>query len=785
MGPPVHVFRRPHDPSPSNDPGAAITRLFQEGGEGTTVLLERGVTYHLYSQIDLSHPGTTLATEGFPSFESGEQAILETRGEKEAGAVKMFNLPKTSLKRVHVRGCRGWGATLPSEEERERGKKEGRLGWIEGGGSLIWMGGPQSFESTVEGCRIEDPRGWTGVHLVDFAQRCKVLNNIVGPCGQQAPGPWADGLSIAGRESVIAGNTVFDATDGAIVLFCAPGSVVTNNTVIARERNLLGAINMVDDFPFDRDFEGTKVIGNTIKTEGAFIRVGIACGPTSWNPWGPHHTLNYGGEVLHNYFGPGQFGYAISLSGTKNWTVQGNTLLPHTRFGGSTHRFYPATINAPPTAFVRQWLDRGRVQNNDIQPEFVDGEVQWLIGIEPEVGEKLEYEAGQVTLDVRGMSRAGEGGLAMKGRRWEVTRRGELVLREVDENKTDKFGYGPYGEGKVLWTSGNATGGRDVEEPQLDFLLDGSLTLRDKAGKGDVLWSPSSYLLPYLGNTPQPPPCPTPSEPTPPEQWLSRPKLILQTRAPLLQLKDWKGNTLFSTSYEWSNQDGWKIEQGQWIAIAPLEVRGRVLEGRECEEYDVPTPPAPPSPGQGGPPPVPQRPENHHHFGSNGGGSGGGHFGRFVRDVASSLQTHGIDVGQSFPNFTNPAPTSPAGGPPPVPPRPGQEAAKPPSGNLTPTFLYLSPDTAQLILHSSPSGPTSPSPEHTHACFPPHPCGPETKDPWVSFQGDGNLVMYTFTGVNWASGTYGDRLVFRGHGEEGGPAIEVWNGKERIWTSRG
>lgn len=42
-------------------------------------------------------------------------------------------------------------------------KREGRMGWSEGGGALVWMGGPEAYESTVEGCRIEDPRGWTGV----------------------------------------------------------------------------------------------------------------------------------------------------------------------------------------------------------------------------------------------------------------------------------------------------------------------------------------------------------------------------------------------------------------------------------------------------------------------------------------------------------------------------------------------------------------------------------------------------------------------------------------------
>lgn len=67
--------------------------------------------------------------------------------------------------------------------------------------------------------------------MVDFALRMSILNNVVGPCGQEgkplrlkriwscfsqlysrrnrfnmalAPaGPWADGLSIAGRDSIV------------------------------------------------------------------------------------------------------------------------------------------------------------------------------------------------------------------------------------------------------------------------------------------------------------------------------------------------------------------------------------------------------------------------------------------------------------------------------------------------------------------------------------------------------------------------------------------------------
>lgn len=211
MAPPTHIFdpipgSRP-DGGPQHENGAAISKLFSDGGPGTIVLLRPTKTYVLYSQIDMAHPGTTLATLGYPEFSTGQQAILETRGEKEAGAVRMFQLSRTALKRVHVRGCRGWGVTSPTPEEAERWKREeGRLGWIEGGGAMIWAGGPEACEQIIEGCRLEDPRGWTSVstsdhcvgelpaqslssraqvHLVDFAQRCRIINNIVGPCGQQ------------------------------------------------------------------------------------------------------------------------------------------------------------------------------------------------------------------------------------------------------------------------------------------------------------------------------------------------------------------------------------------------------------------------------------------------------------------------------------------------------------------------------------------------------------------------------------------------------------------------
>lgn len=186
--PPTLIFQPLASPSLANDNGVAITQLFKDGGPGTTVLLVQRATYVLYTAIDFVHPQTTLATVDYPTFDSGNQAILETRGEKEAGAINMYNKAETSLKRLHIRGCRGWGRHKPeTKEEEERLRQAGGHGWVEGGGALVWMGGPESHDSMVEGCRLEDPRGWTAVRgprefAVQLELSAHFLRLLLGPC---------------------------------------------------------------------------------------------------------------------------------------------------------------------------------------------------------------------------------------------------------------------------------------------------------------------------------------------------------------------------------------------------------------------------------------------------------------------------------------------------------------------------------------------------------------------------------------------------------------------------
>ncbi|ORY89615.1 hypothetical protein BCR35DRAFT_350075 [Leucosporidium creatinivorum] len=755
----THLFHPlPGTPSPDNDNGQAITNIFKEGGPGTTVLLVPKATYVLFTSIDFTHARTTLATDGYPTFESGEQAILETRGEKEAGAVNMFNKAEVALKRVHLRGCRGWGRTKPeSKEEEERLRKEGKLGWIEGGGALVWMGGPQSHDAVVEGCRLEDPRGWTAVHVCDWAMRNKVINNLVGPCGQEAGGgPWADGLSIAGVNSLIAGNTVIDATDGAIVVFCAPGSIIANNTIIARGRDVLGAINMVDDFPFDRDFTDTRVVGNTIRSEGAFIRLAIGCGPTCWSPWFEGHTLNHGGSVTNNYFGPGVMGYAIALSGVKEWTVLGNTILEGTRFTGNMER---CLGNAPPTPFLKQWADRQRTIDVQLQPGFVNGEASWLIGVDPGAGPKLDYEAGQLTLNSRGESLAGKGGIALRGARWEVSHKGEFLLRESQDPHSVEIGHG-----KVIWSSGS--GSDDAKDPVLDFKEDGILSIRSNGGSGSTSWDPTSYLKPHLDQLASLEPLKKPKND--PAKWASHPSLILSNSSPFLQLRTDEGNLVFATSYEYSHGDNWSMQSGQWIAIAPAALRGYQPSDTDTTSTEPPR--------QDGPPPIPPR---QHHFSS------------FVKDLSSNLQNFDTsNPAAFFDNMTSHQ--SEQSGPPPIPPRPDTCPAPSPSTAHKPVFLFLNPQTHQLTLHSS-SSPAHPEPEHIHWVVPPEPVDPPADKSWFAMQYDSNAVLYVQRGeevfVPWASHTGGDRglkLVLKGEGEDGGPALElVDKDGKKAWSSRG
>jgi len=196
-----------------------------------------------------------------------------------------------------------------------------------------------------------------------------VQNNDIGPCGSDAFQQWADGISVSCSYSLIQNNTINNPTDGGIVLFGVPGTVVQNNTIFINNMTLLGGINMVDYVPWNGNYTDTVVRNNSIyggfatgspvsgevkgvNDEDAIIKIGIAIGPRTWFGDRYGNNVSLSGTVLDNRL-TGAFGYAIAMSSARNFTVENNDLFGNTSFIGARGPNCSNTDTTPsPAPFV-------------------------------------------------------------------------------------------------------------------------------------------------------------------------------------------------------------------------------------------------------------------------------------------------------------------------------------------------------------------------------------------------------------------------------------------------
>lgn len=176
-------------------------------------------------------------------------------------------------------------------------------------------------------------------------------------------------------------NMINSPTDGGIVLFGAPDSIVENNTIWVTKDNLLGGINMVDVMPWGGDYSGTVVRNNTIiggnlksstPSDGdivndVIVKIGIAIGPQTWFGEDYGANVSSSGTVLDNTF-IGAFGYGISIASAHNFTVDGNVLLGNTAFmstpGPNCSATWPIPASAP---FI---FDPANITSTTLQPDF-------------------------------------------------------------------------------------------------------------------------------------------------------------------------------------------------------------------------------------------------------------------------------------------------------------------------------------------------------------------------------------------------------------------------------
>jgi hypothetical protein len=324
-------------------------------GEGSEAVLCPGALFILGNPVVFTAPNQRLYTQGFQTGAS--RAVLRIGGGALTKAIDGNNQSGIAIQYIEVDGNRT------------------ELGY-QAGEALIEIGHAGSNQ-TVHNIVAHDTRSWSSLHIhegrvIDSIPQCQnatITDNLIGPAGTP-DGRWADGISHACGNSVVMNNTVIDATDGAIVVFGAPGSIVSNNTIIADNQTLLGGINMVDYAPVSGNYTGTIVSNNVIDARGALIKVGIAMGPDVWSC---PHTVNYGGTVTDNVIQGMHFGYGYAVNGVRDWTVLGNVDL--SQHVGIVRGGCGGTPD-PPGGFQYQL-----VISSTLQCEFTYARLTYVLGV--------------------------------------------------------------------------------------------------------------------------------------------------------------------------------------------------------------------------------------------------------------------------------------------------------------------------------------------------------------------------------------------------------------------
>ncbi|KAI0375936.1 hypothetical protein BV20DRAFT_1048178 [Pilatotrama ljubarskyi] len=349
-----------------------LNALLNSSGPGYVLPLCPSVQYFIQAPILFAAQDQEISTVGYPTGDDRATLVVAgpvANGQGHTTAVDgtCQNCSGVKLRNIQINGTRA-GASPTS------------------GGANIEMGGSNANQ-LIEYVRSFDPRSWSCLHIAEGAFTCNnitVQNNDIGPCGSDNFQEWADGISVSCQNSLVRNNMVNNPTDGGIVLFGSPGTVVENNTIWVETMTLLGGINMVDYDPWNGNYTDTVVRNNIIRggfatetaeageTKGvnqddAIVKIGIAIGPRTWFGDRYFNNVSLSGTVLNNQL-TGAFGYGIAISSATNFTVQGNTLVGNTSFIGSNGPNCSTTDVTPsPAPFVQ---DQNTVQSSNIQSGF-------------------------------------------------------------------------------------------------------------------------------------------------------------------------------------------------------------------------------------------------------------------------------------------------------------------------------------------------------------------------------------------------------------------------------
>lgn len=327
-------------PDPQNTVTDRMNQLLSSGGNGYVLNLCPGKQYFITKPIAFAAPNQEISTQGYPTGNDRAMLVVSgpvSNGQGHTNAVDgtCTNCSGVKLRNIQINGTR---AGAPPTQ----------------GGANIEMGGGNTGQ-LIEYVHSFDPRSWSCLHVAEGPFTCSgvvIQNNDIGPCGSDTFQEWADGISLSCSNSIVRNNTISDPTDGGIVVFGAPGSLIQNNTIMVQNATCLGGINLVDYDPWLGNYTNTIVRDNIIyggfatdvqdastdpkgvNKEDAIIKIGIAVGPRTW--FGDRYLKNvsFSGTILSNRLS-GAFGYAMAVTSARNFTIQNNALFGNTSFIGS------------------------------------------------------------------------------------------------------------------------------------------------------------------------------------------------------------------------------------------------------------------------------------------------------------------------------------------------------------------------------------------------------------------------------------------------------------------
>ncbi|KAL4247023.1 Right handed beta helix domain-containing protein [Abortiporus biennis] len=368
----IHARADCEPADPSDTLTDRLNLLLNSSGPGYILPLCPSTQYFIQAPILFNAPNQEISTVGYPTGDERATLVVAgpvANGQGHTTAVDgtCSNCSGVTLRNIQINGTR-LGAS-PT-----------------GGGANIEMGGGNSNQ-LIEYVHSFDPRSWSCLHIAEGPFTCNnvtVQHNDIGPCGSDTFQEWADGISVSCRNSYVFNNTVNNPTDGGIVLFGSPGTVVVNNTVYVETQTLLGGINMVDYDPWQGDYTNTVVRDNIIlggfsteqpntgeqkgtNNEDVIIKIGIAIGPRTWFGDRYGNNVSQSGTVLNNRLS-GAFGYGIAMTSARNFTVENNVLFGNTSFIGARGPNCSTTDATPnPGPFV---VDYNTTQQSTVQVDF-------------------------------------------------------------------------------------------------------------------------------------------------------------------------------------------------------------------------------------------------------------------------------------------------------------------------------------------------------------------------------------------------------------------------------